>query len=97
MTAHRELTHAGTTLSLTEWAEQIGVAPNTLRQRLHAGQTVPQALGFEPTPAAVRRAVELDGIVDSLSGHCRRNGVPYSRVYQRVRAGWPVTAAFADV
>lgn len=42
--ATRTLTHAGRTLPLTQWADEIGITPNTLRARLRRGWSIEKAL-----------------------------------------------------
>ena len=41
------------------------------------------------------RGVVVDGILAPLRQHCTRLGVPYSVVYQRVRAGWELEQALS--
>lgn len=39
-----ELTHQGRTMILRDWADEIGISPNTLAQRLYLGWSVERAL-----------------------------------------------------
>lgn len=39
-----ELTHQGRTMILRDWAEEIGISPNALAQRLYLGWTVERSL-----------------------------------------------------
>lgn len=43
----RRLCYQGEEHTVLEWAEKIGVKHDTLRNRLHAGWSVGEALGFE--------------------------------------------------
>lgn len=41
---NRLITHNGLTLTLSEWAEQIGISPGTLKMRLRMGWSIERAL-----------------------------------------------------
>lgn len=47
---NRLIEHAGTKLSVAEWAERLGINANTIRVRLHRGQSIARALA--PTRSA---------------------------------------------
>ena len=94
----RMLTHNGVTKPLQEWAKQLGVTPSTIHNRLSLGWSVEKTL-TEPKRDKAKKAAPkpkkgpklhtisgVTGTIKQLSDHF---GVPYSRLYSRVKAGWP--------
>lgn len=94
------LTLDGKTRSLNDWARRLGISPNVLHSRLHAGWSVERALTTphkkelhppkpaKPTPTP-RPTYELNGITGSVRDLADHFRVSYSTLYGRIRAGWP--------
>lgn len=84
------MTYNGQTLYIAQWAARAGLPPETVRNRLRHGYTLEEALRREPKYSQADkprlfggRRFEMDGIVDSIAGHCRRYGVPVVTVRHR--------------
>ena len=51
--------HAGETLTVSQWAERLGILPNTLQYRLYRGWTVGEALERDKKTASKKRRKTL--------------------------------------
>lgn len=49
-----ELTHDGRTMILSDWADEMGITPNALAQRLYLGWSVERALTTPPKKRTVK-------------------------------------------
>lgn len=89
------LTYNGETLCVTDWAAKIGIAPNTLANRLAVGWPLAKALTAPATPRSNRRARMLTygNETYSLTEWARRLGINRLTLSDRLRRGWTVEAA----
>jgi hypothetical protein len=91
------LTFAGRTMCMQDWAVEIGISPPTLLTRLQRGWSVEQTL----TTPAVRRAnsdpgdriLTLNGKKRHLAEWARELGVNPAAILYRLNAGWSIKDA----
>jgi hypothetical protein len=91
------LTFAGRTMCMQDWAAEVGISPPTLLTRLQRGWSVEQAL----TTPAVRRAnsdpgdriLTLNGKKRHLAEWARELGVNPAAILYRLNAGWSLKDA----
>lgn len=83
---NRMLTAFGTTKSLIEWAEHIGVTENLLRTRLRSGWAIERAL-TEPSARPMR--ISANGKDLSISEWAKETGLSASCIRYRISKGWP--------
>lgn len=80
------LTYEGQTLTLSEWAEKIGIRVDLIRSRLAAGWDVKDVLN---TPVREKPSTFLfEGVWGNVADHARRKGIPVGNVYSRLYQGW---------
>lgn len=97
----RTLTHAGKTLSITDWAEQLGIAPQTINSRLSKGWTIERALSpnnqklkkNEPKATRSKSTINHDGISLTIPGWAKRAGISTATIRRRIKCGWPIGLA----
>lgn len=83
------ITCKGVTLSIKQWAKRVGLTRAALSSRLNSGYTVEEALRKKPKYSQADKGrmqgkrIEMDGIVDSIAGHCRRYGIRKETVRHR--------------
>lgn len=96
----KRVTYQGETLTLTEWAERIGISRGTLVSRFDAGWTAEQAITGKG-PERVRvfrrassgpppRSITLNGETLTLARWADRLGVTKTALHQRLRKGWSI-------
>ena len=95
------ITHKGETRNLTQWAEIAGISRDLLAHRLKSGWSMDRALREKPMPMQERGArhgkvVEVDGIKDTQSGHCRRVGLSIPGFKNRRKKGKSILAAITE-
>ena len=96
--SNRLLTFQGSTLSLSAWAEKVGLKAHTLAARLDLyGWTLERALS---TPMGAshlgHRLVTINGVTRNMTEWCRRYGISTNSVAQRLRQGWDPTKAITS-
>jgi len=87
----------GETLTLTEWAERLGITPQAISHRLrHLGWSTERALtetkksiNGGPHPRANAVMLEVDGVNLIVSEWARRIGVRPGVLYHRIQMNWP--------
>jgi hypothetical protein len=79
----------GRSMSLAQWAREIGLARGALETRLNSGWTVERAL-IEPTGALKSNTVmmEYDGRTLPLQEWAKLVGIPMATLHKRRQAGW---------
>ena len=95
------ITHKGETRNLMQWAEIAGISRELLANRLKSGWSMDQALSEKPMPPQERGArhgkvVEVDGIKDTLHGHCRRKGLSWAGYKNRRKKGMSIHTAITE-
>ena len=94
ISTNRILTHEGQTMCSAEWAEQTGINPRTISQRLARGWPVGRVLttpvgGFR----ANNRLVTYNGTTLNIATWSKRTGIDHSTLEKRLNAGWSVERA----
>lgn len=102
--SNMNLSHNGKTQCVSAWAEEIGLKPATLLERINRGWSVEESLTTPVwRPGTVRRSCNvspknhlqftIDGRKRSLSEWSRENGISPKAVWQRLKAGWDIERA----
>lgn len=79
----------GKTQTVSEWAEESGIKPATLRQRLvESDWSIERALTQPVDPLNRRKFYEYNGITKSLSEWARDAGLDMKLLWARLKAGW---------
>jgi hypothetical protein len=93
------LTYKGKTLSISDWAREVGLPRDTIRYRVDRGWTAGQALGFEAAPDTQRGAgpsifVEHKGRKLCLRDWAEERGIAVPTLRMRLgKYGWTVAQA----
>lgn len=94
----RMLTYNDTTMPLDAWAKKVGIKSSVLHSRLSLGWSVERALTepkrekaarSEPKPKRAPKVYTLNGVTGSVKQLSDSFNVPYTRLYSRIKAGWP--------
>lgn len=97
MTQPRRLTHAGSTMSIDEWAEKLGVRSNTIHKRLHDGWSVEKTLTTPVRSASAKKQKpepkrpethELRGVTGTIPELAKHLNIKYATLYGRIKSGW---------
>ena len=83
------------------WARIAGISEASIRNRLHSGYTIDEAIrkNAKFAPGGEWRSLYggtrlvIDGIEDNIRGHARRNGITINALSKRRKAGWNVVKA----
>lgn len=87
---NKRLTFQGKTLTLGEWAEETGLHPGIISQRISKGWSIEKTL----TKKGLRQH-EYDGKKQSLADWSRELGISYGVLWDRViKRGWTLERAF---
>lgn len=88
--------YKGTCKSLEQWSREVNIHSKTIKNRLIAGWTVAQALGYE-APLVIqtqqRYKIEIDGEIYNIKGASEKLNLKYSTVKGRIRNGWTIEEA----
>lgn len=82
----------GKAMTVSQWAEHIGVSADVLYKRLEIGMPLENAL---TQPAGFKNfAFEYEGRTQNLSQWAKESGIPYPCLHKRiVKYGWPFDRA----
>lgn len=78
----RLITYKDKTLTISEWADKIGVRRHTLEERIRRG---------EPLETALTRETKI--ITGELAALAREHGIKYLVLYKRLKRGWTLEEA----
>lgn len=78
------LKHNGISMTVTEWAEKVGVNPITLFGRIRNGWTTAAAI---ETPTK-KRFLTVDGQTHPAKTWCKLTGIGYFTLLGRIHKGW---------
>ena len=85
------LTYKGRTLTLSEWADVLGIPYDCLLTRVRRyGRDTDKVLGVPDR----RKLIEFDGHKQYLSEWCSELGLDYNKTNLRLHRGWSVNKAF---
>jgi hypothetical protein len=79
---NRLLTHDGRTMTMTQWAEELGITIYALSSRLARGSTLEEALSYRP-PLIVH-----DGKSLSATAWAKVVGIKANTISKRISQGW---------
>jgi len=82
------LTHNGETMTISGWAERLGVRNTVIHGRIKAGYPIDRVLGDKMK--VHRRFITHDGTTDSVIGWSRTTGIPRRTIRNRMDWGWPI-------
>ncbi len=93
---NRVISYAGRRQTMTEWANELGITPSSLAERieewpLKRAMTAPAHL---PSERAKNVYVEFRGETHNLTTWARRLGISLPRLSARLALGWTVERAF---
>ena len=89
-TNNRLLTHAGRTMPMAQWAEELGISKTTLHARLKAGWPIDKALMTAPKQMDATEAVglvEYRGEQMTMAQAAKLSGVRAGTIRWRIKAG----------
>lgn len=93
-TREREpITHGGRTLTLKEWARELGVSYNTLHRRFARGMPVGRALCSGVERRGSGDEITHEGRTQRLSEWAREAGIRPLLLEVRLAKGWPMEKA----
>ena len=86
----RMLEHQGRRQTIVEWAQEIGIPPPTLYNRIRNGWPVARAL-TEPSGTMRRDShlLTVGGRTQTLPAWAREKGLRIGTLRERLRRGWP--------
>lgn len=103
----RLIEHAGQSLTLTRWSEVTGLPVSIIRNRLHKGWTVADALTTPklprkrtPKPAPPKKpapTITFQGETLTYHQWAERTGLSWFTIRERARKGWPVEEVLRPV
>jgi hypothetical protein len=93
--AARRYEHGGLSLSITGWAERLGLSRGMLVSRLKSGWTLAQAIGAEPRPARSGHMLTFQGKTQNATDWARELGLDVNMVHQRLSRGWSAERALS--
>lgn len=88
--SNRRVNYRGTTASVAEHCRRLGLNRASVKNRLHNGWTIEQALS-EPIR---KKEILFNDKLAPISVHCRELGLSYCMVKLRLQRGWPIKKAF---
>jgi len=88
----REIEFDGETLTLTQWADRIGITTENLKARLDR-LPIDEALTL---PKGCPKQAEYRGKIASIPAHARDAGLDPNTVWQRLGSGWPLGRALNE-
>jgi len=83
------VTYGGETLTLSQWADKLGLTYKLLASRWKAGKRDPAVL-FSLERGAYRTVVRHDGKLKTLVKWSEETGIPYETLWWRYRKGKPL-------
>lgn len=98
-----QLTYQGLTLTLSSWAEKRRMSAGKLKERVRAGWTPAEALGFEQRQRShesydyLRRRLTYDGRTQFLGEWAKERKLNPNRIVMRLAHGWPLDQALGFV
>lgn len=93
-TSNCVLTFRGKTQTLQQWSDELGIAPNTIGQRLRAGWDVDRALTEQVHNTNHEYLVTYDGKTQRISDWANELGMPYKVLHNRISyRKWPIEKA----
>lgn len=90
------ITHNGVTLTLTEWAQRLGITRSTLSARFNLrGWTIDKAMSSEIGDGSrlPPRFITHNGMTMNLTQWAKHVGISHSAIHRRLKAGWPLQMA----
>lgn len=78
------LEHNGCRLTIAQWALNLGIPADVIRQRVYAGMSPERALERE---SLVKKAIEVDGVVMLTTEWMKHLAIPISTFYKLKRDG----------
>lgn len=89
-TSSRLVTLNGVTKTAAAWAEELGVAQGTLRERLRNGWSIKRALSASPAPMRGQKDTdyEVNGVIRTLREWSILTGIRCDTILSRIRYGW---------
>jgi hypothetical protein len=81
----------GERLTITEWAERVGIPSQRLWARINDGWDIERAL-TEPVreQPGIERQIEFQGVSRTLAGWAKATGIPRPTLHRRFRRGWDI-------
>lgn len=97
----KRYTHAGKTLTVRQWAGELGISEGQIRYRLKAGYPVDVALSRKLPPVERdwqgHHPLTLNDATHSMAEWSRRSGIPVMNISVRIgRLGWTVERALTE-
>jgi len=87
---NRRLTLHGTTLTMSQWSERLGINYSIIQSRLERGWDDEKTLTFK---SQVFQSLTIDDITKSIADWCRYYRINYLTVRHRLKRGWsPILA-----
>lgn len=91
------LTFAGRTMCMKDWAAEVGIGPPTILTRLQRGWSVEQALTTQATRRAYtdagKKILTLNGKKNYLAEWAREVGISPAAILHRIQSGWSIKRA----
>lgn len=88
---NRVISFSGKQQTLKQWADDTGILPSTIRERLSRGWSVEKTLTTPPSPT--RRIISYNGETHTLSEWSIITGMKLSILTDRINRGWDVERA----
>lgn len=85
--ANHTLTHNDQTKTITEWAKDIGIEPNTLEYRIIRGWSVDRALTAAPQKKT-KRLITYKGETKTPAEWAKVLGISKKTIFTRIYRGW---------
>jgi hypothetical protein len=90
--ATRLYTYEGKTMCIKDWADYVGITPQSMQKRLNNGWPLEKA--FSPTRHDKPDLYSFDGKTLSLTDWARYLGIKKQTLYSRIQAGRPLDKVF---
>lgn len=89
---NRLITYNGRTQTFSQWCEELGINPKTMKSRLdQGGWSIDRA--FSTKDNANVKLITYNGVTKSVSDWCKDVGLSSSTFYYRLNRGWPIEKA----
>lgn len=79
---NRKLTHNGRTMTVSQWADELGISQYALHERMKRGMSIEQALTFKPP------LIEFDGKKLSATEWAKITGIKRATIQKRIARNW---------
>ena len=92
----RRLDHNGLSLTVSEWAERLGMTTAAIYARLSKGASVEEALTPGDQRGPISKPIECNGEALTMAQWAERTGISPLTIRSRLRLGWPLERALTE-